>query len=625
MKAHTITWVVLGWAFAGLILADTKGKASDTDTQNANNTKQGQRSTASAAMPSPRAAAAPELSSDVIFRAMKDELDRSRSLKIMSLDIPYFIEYGLDDAQGISASAMLGGLLSLNQNRFRSPRVRVRVGDYDFDNTNYIFSDYYSGSRFDPDQFPLDDNYAVLRHGLWLATDRAYKTAAEAIGRKRSALKNVTQSEVLPDFWKAQPVQKILPASRVPLDANKWAAQAKDLSTAFANFPEILTSLVSMDAVQSTHYAYNSEGTAVRYPDDLYYMQARGSGQAPDGMTVRDAIVVQALDLAKLPNSAELKKSVLQVAQNVKALTAAPAGEAYAGPVLFEGSAAAQLFAELLSTNLILPRKAISEPGRPTQFMGSELEGRIGSRILPEFIDVLDDPTQTTWNNETLFGTYAVDDEGVIPQPVSLVEKGKLTNFLLTRQPVKGFNASNGHARMPGTAGARTASISNLFVRASETSSPADLKKRLIDICKQRNKTYAIIVRKMDYPSSASVDEIRRMVSGVGQGGATRPVSMPLLVYRVYPDGREELVRGLRFRGLSVRSLKDIIAASGESYAFHYMNNLAPFALIGAGGYVAPASVIAPSILFDDLELEKPQEDMPKLPLVPPPPLAASR
>jgi Predicted Zn-dependent proteases and their inactivated homologs len=242
--------------------------------------------------------------------------------------------------------------------------------------------------------------------------------------------------------------------------------------------------------------------------------------------------------LAKLPSAAELRTKVVEVADNVKSLIAAPLGEAYSGPVLFEGRAGAQLFAELLSSNVTLPRKPVSEPGRPVQFMGSELEGRIGSRILPEFLDVVDDPTQTSWNNTPLFGSYPVDEEGVVPKPVTLIEKGKLKNFLLTRQPVKGFEASNGRARMPGSSGARTAAISNLFVRASESSSNADLKKRLIDLCKQRNKPYGIIVRKMDYPSSGSVEELRRMLSSMGQSGVSRPVSMPLLVYVSIPTAK---------------------------------------------------------------------------------------
>ena len=108
------------------------------------------------------------------------------------------------------------------------------------------------------------------------------------------------------------------------------------------------------------------------------------------------------------------------------------------------------------------------------------------------------------------------------------------------------------------------------------------------------------------------------------QGGGSRPVSTPLQVYRVYPDGKEELVRGLRLRGLSTRTLRDIVAVSDESFVFSYMNTLAPMSMPG-GGYVSPTSVIAPSLLFEDVELERPQDDLPKLPVVPPPPLSASR
>ena len=355
-------------------------------------------------------------------------------------------------------------------------------------------------------------------------------------------------------------------------------------------------------------------------------LEARGAGQAPDGMPVRDAIVLQSLDLGKLPSEAEMQKAITDVAEHVKALSAAPVGEVYSGPVLVEGMASAQIFAELLGGNLNVPRKPIGEPGRPVPFFASELEGRIGSRILPEFLSVVDDPSQTSFNGIPLFGQYEVDEEGVVPKPLTIVEKGKLQNLLLTRQPVKGFDGSNGHARLPGGSGARTAAFSNLFVRSTESVKGEELKKRLLEMCKQRNKPYGIIVRKMDYPSSAAVDEVRRIMTGISQsGGSSKPISIPILVYRIYPDGREELVRGVRFRGLSVRSLKDIMAVSEETYVFHVMDNLAPFALMGAGGYITAESVVAPSMLFEDLELEKPQDDQPKLPIVPPPPLTASR
>ncbi|MEO8131405.1 MAG: metallopeptidase TldD-related protein, partial [Bryobacteraceae bacterium] len=491
---------------------------------------------------------------------------------------------------------------------------------------NHIYSEYFSGSRYDPDNLTLDDNYGVLRHSLWLSTDRAYKAAVEAIARKRAALKNITQSQDLPDFWKAQPYQRILPVVHQNVDAPKWTSRVRDFSAIFNRYPEVLGSSVQFSALQSTHYMLNSEGTTIRIPDAIFFLQARGAGQAPDGMTVRDAIVLQSLDAGKLPSEADMQKAVTDVAEHVKALTAAPAGEAYSGPVLVEGIASAQIFAELLGGNLHVPRKPISEPGRNVPFFASELEGRIGSRILPEFLTVVDDPTQSSFNGVPLFGQYEVDEEGVVPKPLTIVEKGKLQNLLLTRQPVKGFDGSNGHARLPGSSGARTGAFSNLFVRSSESVKGDELRKRLIEMCKQRNKPYGLIVRKMDYPSSAAIDEVRRIMTGISQsGGSSKPVSIPLLVYRIYPDGKEELVRGLRFRGLSVRSLKDIMAVSEETFSFNVMGNLAPFALMGAGGYVTAESVVAPSMLFDDLELEKPSDDQPKLPVVPPPPLTASR
>lgn len=563
---------------------------------------------------------------DPILRAMVDEVNRAKLLSVANLDVPYYIEYSLDDAQNFTVSASLGGLLSVSNSRGRLPTTRVRVGDYKFDNTNYLYSEYFSGSRYDPENLSLDDNYAVLRHSLWLSTDRAYKTAVEAIARKRAALKNITQNQDLPDFWKAEPYQKILPIQRQDVDSPKWTSRVRDFSAIFSRYPEVLGSAVQFSALQSTHYMLNSEGSTIRIPDSVFFLQVRGAGQAPDGMTVRDAIVMQSLEIGKLPPEAEMQKAITDVAEHIKALSAAPPGEVYSGPVLVEGMASAQIFAELLGGNLNVPRKPIGEPGRPVPFFASELEGRIGSRILPEFLSVVDDPTQTSFNGIPLFGQYQVDEEGVVPKPLTIVEKGKLQNLLLTRQPVKGFDGSNGHARLPGGSGARSATFSNLFVRSTEAVTGEELKKRLIEMCKQRNKPYGIIVRKMDYPSSAAVDEVRRIMTGISQsGGSSKPISIPILVYRIYPDGKEELVRGVRFRGLSVRSLKDIMAVSEETYVFHIMDNLAPFALMGAGGYITAESVVAPSMLFEDLELEKPQDDQPKLPVVPPSPLTASR
>src|SRR6185312_5650531 len=111
----------------------------------------------------------------------------------------------------------------------------------------------------------------------------------------------------------------------------------------------------------------------------------------------------------------------------------------------------------------------------------------------------------------------------------------------------------------------------------------------------------------------------RRML--MASPGNSRPVSMPILVYKVYPDGREELVRGLRFRGFNGKSLRDILAVGDDSITFEYMDNGAPFAVLGAASFTTEVSVVAPSVLIDDLELHPVEEEMPKLPVVPPPDL----
>jgi hypothetical protein len=565
----------------------------------------------------------PPLEKDPLLRAMKDELHRSRDLRIISLDVPYFIEYRVADESNFSLRASLGALVASGQSTVRLPLVSVRVGDYAFDNTNHIYSEAYSGSRYDPDQLSLDGDYLGFRHALWLATDRAYKTAEDAIARKRSSLKNMNLPDQIPDFSKAPPVQAVLPVRRQTANETAWKDRIVKLSAIFDAYPRVLSSGVEMQITQATNYLVNSEGTVLRTPETLAFIRVVAHGLTPDGTQVRDAQVVQAFDAASLPAETELRRQVTEVADHVTALSQAPAGEAYDGPVLFEAAAAAQLFGQLLGDNLKITRKPVVDAGRTAPYVPSELENRAGAHILPEWMDVVDDPSQTEWRGHTLLGHYLYDIEGVSPAPLALIEKGTLKTFLLTRTPVlKSLDSSNGRARMTGSFGADEPGFGNLFVRATQTVSLADLKKKLLDLCRERSKPYGMLVRKLDYPSSASVDELRRLAQSSGN---QRPVSLPLLVYKVYPDGREELVRSLRFHGVSTRSFKDILAASDESYVFDFVDSNAPFALMGAGSFTTSASVIAPSLLFDELELEPVQEETPKPPIVPPPPLSGAR
>jgi TldD protein len=553
-----------------------------------------------------------------VLEAMRAEIQRSLQLKVPNLEAPYFIQYLVDEEDAFNVTADLGGVVSRRRNRFREATIRVRVGDYAFDNTNFGGGGFGGGSRYDLGQFPLEDSVPAMRRYFWLATDTSYKAAVEAIARKRAALKNVNASEQIHDFAHAEPMHHLTPFRKLAIDEEVWTNRVRALSAVFAQYPDVRASVVQIHAGEGGFYLANSEGTEVQEPEHVTYVQARATSQASDGMTLRDAITFSAIDPAHLAPEAEMRSATAAMAQNLVALAQSPKGEDYNGPVLFEGVAGAQIMAEVLARNLSLIRRPTAQGGRSGAVQPSELEGRLGARVLPDWMDVTDDPTPKEFHGRPLFGSYEVDREGVPARPLHLVEKGVLKSYLLTRQPMRGQEGSNGHARLPGNLGASAAAISNLFVTASETTPVSELKKKLIELCQARGLPYGIVVRKMDFPSSAALQDAQRLLGG-SQGGNGHPVSLPILTYKAFPDGHEELIRGLRFRGFNARSLKDILAAGDDSVTFEFMENLAPFALIGAGGFTAEASVVAPSLLIDDLELHPLEDELPKLPVASPP------
>ena len=543
---------------------------------------------------------------DDLLRAMRAELQRVRTLTAGEAGAPYYVEYALDDLDSFTVSASMGGTLVAQRSRNRVPRVEVRVGDYAFDNTNFAGG----AGRGGLGALPIEADATAIRRGFWLATDALYKNAVEALTRKKTALMNVTQQgTTLKDFARAEPVTRILPLRKMEFKEDAWRQAAASLSGIFKEYPKIVSSLVNIQANYSNSYFLNTEGSAYRFADDLITFRVNASGQAPDGMPVSEGATLLARTPGGWASESEMRRVTTEVARNVTALIEAPMGESYAGPVLLEGVASAQLLAQLISPNLTVARRAAGgggggRGGGPAQGTTGEWEGRVGARVLPEWMDVVDDPTLESFKGHELLGFYPVDMEGVVPKPVTLVERGLLKNYLLTRQPVTGYEGSNGHARLPGANGAKQAVYSNLFIRANEKVSAADLKRRMLDMVRQRGKAYGLIVRKIDFPQTGSS-------AGITRRPGASAVAPPLLVFKVFPDGREELVRGLSFASINVRGLRDITAASDEEHIFDYVAS--------SGNYIVGHSVIAPSILFEDMELDRREADWPKPPFVPPP------
>jgi hypothetical protein len=530
---------------------------------------------------------------DAVYDAMQAELARSMTLSLQQLDKPYFISYAIDDGMAWTAAAFEGGLVNARASKFRTPAVQVRVGDYEFDNTNGG-PGRGRGASYDLTGFPLDDDPLVIRQYLWLETDSAYKAAVQAIARKRASRRSVNMTDHLPDFAKAKPFTLNEDRPLIQFDNKAWNERIRRVSAIFGQFPNLRDSAVTYSVIDGVHRYINSEGTRVRQMQTEIRVQLAANIQAPDGMVLRDTESFYRHDVNKMPTEDQLSQTVRAMAGQLTKLAAAPMGEDYSGPILFEGTASAQLMAELLGRNLHVVRPAPGGFGRGGRGRSSgrggatELQGRRGVRIMPDMFSVVDDPTLPG------FGHNEVDNEGVPSLPVTLVEKGVLKDFLRTRLPVQGFDESNGRAMM-GNSPAPT----NLVITTAEKSTLAEMKQKMIDLCKQRSLKYGVIVRKLDFPRGGRFSE--------------DDIAPPLYIYRLYTDGHEEMIRGVRLRSVDARSLKDILLAGDDMTTLDYVE-----------GGSADVSVRAPSVLIDDLDLERVNETLPKLPAAPSPLVAES-
>jgi hypothetical protein len=558
---------------------------------------------------------------DVQLRAMSDELARTKTLQLNNLDKPYFVQYTTSDADEMVITASLGGILASIRGRARSPRVEVRVGSYQFDNTNSIYS---GSSRFGA--LPVDDDYDVLRLEFWLSSDAMYKAATDQITRKRNALREIAEADQTPDLAAAKPLVELETPPELVVDQKEWEETLRKVSAKFAAAPSVVQSSVRFRTISSAYRLVNSEGTVIRIPQELTDVTIRGEALAPDGSKVWNYQAVTGLTVANLPDAEQLEKIAERAATDLENLVKAPIAEDYSGPVLFEQEAAAQMLASTLADAVRLQRKPVAPPGSNSgQVLESVWSSKMGSKVLPEWMSVVDDPSKEEFHGTALAGAYKVDDEGVAAERVVLVDKGVLKGFLASREPVKMISVSNGHGRLPGGWGTELAVPGNLFIEAGETTKEADMKAKLLEKAKAAGLKYGILIRRLDFPSSANGEELQSMGRQLQKGGYSRTLNSPLLAYRVYLDGHEELVRGLRFKDFSAKDLRDIDLASDKPYVFNYVNNGSSFNHADAAPSATTTSVIAPSLLLDSVDLARAENEPGKLPIVPAPALVAQQ
>jgi TldD protein len=578
---------------------------------------------------------------DHTMQAMRDEMARSKSR--LELQIPpsgqpvrpYFVEYRVLDMDIREISAQFGALVSSTHNRTRLMNVVARVGDYKLDSSNFISDEGFRGFIGPTGTVGIDRDYDSLRQDLWIASDQAFKEAVETYSRKQAYLSSLARQSDIDDFSRVQVIQRAEPLARSDWSGRNWEQEARDASSALRAFPQIYESRVTYYLVYTTEYYLTSEGTEVRTNHSYAAIEAGMNSLADDGMQVSNYYSTYAPRPGDLPGADAVRKNLNVAGTELMAMRVAPPASDYTGPVLFESRAAAALLAQVLGPSLSGARPPVAFQPVVDQLMSSlgarsDWSGKTKSRVLPNTVTLIDDPTAKDYKGTPLIGGYGVDDEGVPGQKVTLVENGMLKNLLMSRRPGQDFEDSNGHGRTAFNDPKPT--MSNLFFTSTETVSKDELKKKFLDECRDEKLNYCIVIRQMDNPSISLMhqEDFTELLASFGGNAATD--RLPLVVYRIYPsDGHEELVRGARITGFSPRSLRNIAGIGTDDYVYNFMLNetvgVAGTAL-GAFGNAQnglPASVVAPSLLFEEVEVRGARGEPKRLPLLPEPPMTALR
>lgn len=495
-------------------------------------------------------------------------------LQLKDFGKPYFVEYLLEDEESFSVQAKFGAILDSGFDRSRSATVQVRLGNYDFDNTNL----FTTGSLAQGIPLVQDDDYDAIRHDLWLLTDAIYKSSIEQMASKRAHLKNNTgDDDKLPDLSREKPTVSLQDRQKLQVDAKKWEDFVRNLSNVFRKYPEITDSTVAFYARLQNKYLVNNEGTRIRVPSLLLTLNIYAESNTPDGLRITPSRHIFARSFDKLPSEQELTKAAETLAENLTGIRKAPAfNEVYIGPALFTERAAVQVFSQLIAPNLGIERNTLASMGASE----GSFDERMNRRILPSTITVVDDPTRKEIDGYPLIGGFEIDEQGVPAKPMTIVENGILKNLLSSRVPTKLYPQSNGRAR----SNFGSPFISNLIVEAKGGKSFAELKKELIDLCKAQNMPFGILFREVDSTFSAS----------------GRSLAPPILAYKVYvDDGREELFRTASIDAFPIRELRQIAGVGNDHFTLNHLNGN------GHNGDGIPYSVTAPSLLMDEIVLRK--------------------
>ena len=535
---------------------------------------------------------------DPVLAAMQEELSRSFSQLGRSDTAPlYYLDYEVTDSTGLWLGASLGALEADVQNSSRHLDTDVRVGSPQLDNTHEIKGrdSWMDSSQRAKVRIPIEGDVPALRAAMWQQTDAGFKSALERYTKvKTNRAVTAAEEDRSPDFsQEGVPARHSDVVEYPQIDQKLWASRVKVYSARFKDLPFVFDSGAGMEVNLVDRRFVSSEGAALRTGNLYIRLSYRLSSRTMDGMDLYRFKGYDVDRLSDLPSDETIRRDMGQSIAELKALRDAPLIEPYAGPVILKNRAAAVFFHEIFGHRVEGQRQKKESEGQT-------FTKKLGQPVVSSFISVYDDPTLERFRGTFLRGAYRYDDEGIPAQRVALVEGGILRNFLMNRMPIRGFPRSNGHGRRePGHA--TVARMGSIIVEASQAVPYAQLRRMLLEELARQKKPFGLVF-----------DDISGGYTMTGRESVQAFKVQPLLVYKVYADGRpDEVVRGVDIVGTPLAGFMKILAAGDDPAVFN--------GTCGAESGAVPVSAVSPSLLISEMEVEKVAKSQAKAPILPPP------
>jgi TldD protein len=529
-----------------------------------------------------------------VLAALQTELERS--IKALKAQDPpaYFLGYTVTDTQRADVSGSNGALLNSTAGRNRWLEVSVRTGSYSLDNSHKV-GERQQANGGPGVAVPVDDDAEILRRAIWLETNKQYEASSQALIKIKTGkeVKVETAEGKAPDFSREEPHTYIGQQVSIDVDRKPWEEKVRAYTKAFRDSKAIINSIVTFSGQAQNDYQVNSEGTQLQFGQIRYRLELFIQGKAPDGMDIDRYYNFDWVNPSEAPGDQAVYAAEATMRKELEGLAAAPINDPTVGPALLTGRAAAVFFHEVFGHRDEGHRqKDVSE--------GQTFSNKVGEQILPSFLSIVDDTTKKRLGTQELLGYYQFDDEGVPAQRVTLVDHGVLKAFEMSRSPLADFPKSNGHGRRQ--LGATPVSRQgNLIVESSKTVTNAELRAKLIELVKQQNKSYGLLI-----------DDIAGGFTFTGRGQPQAFQVLPLVVYKVFADGRpDELVRGVDIVGTPLAALTKIVATGDTTEVFN--------GYCGAESGSVPVSAASPAILTSELEVQKKESSTDRPPILPAP------